>query len=152
MITQSELKTILKYDANTGIFTRIRNLEIAGRTDKKGYIVIKINYKQYFAHRLAFLYMIGRWPINQVDHADGIRDNNRWDNLRDADNTKNQYNRVIVNKTGYKGVSLMNNGWFVARIKVNRKTIYLGAFKTALEASLAYNKAADEHAGHFAFY
>ncbi|WP_442857280.1 HNH endonuclease [Burkholderia sp. PAMC 28687] len=73
----------------------------------KGYVGIAIDQKRYLAHRLAFLYLEGAFPLNHVDHADRRRSNNGWINLRHATPTENMYNVGIPtrNTTGYKGVS-----------------------------------------------
>lgn len=154
MLTQEYLKSEFHYDPETGLFTRLiaRNKykigEVAGTIDNKGYVRINIAGKYYRAHRLAFLYMTGEWPKNQGDHKNRIRNDNRWENLRDADRAQQQYNRIMKNKTGYKGVQLIN-GWYIARIKVNKTRIHLGTFNTVEEAANAYSKAADWIAGEF---
>jgi len=154
MLTQEYLKSEFHYNPETGFFTRLiaRNKykigEVAGTIDNKGYVRININGKYYRAHRLAFLYMTGEWPKNQGDHKNRIRDDNRWENLRDADRAQQQYNRIMKNKTGYKGVNLIN-GWYVAKIKHKGKKINLGNFRTAKEAGEAYSRAADWIAGEF---
>ena len=90
MITQEELKELLDYNPETGLFTwnvynNIKNKTTAG-TFNDGYIQIKIKQKIYQAHRLAWLYVYGEWPKGQIDHINGIRDDNRIENLRDVTN------------------------------------------------------------------
>jgi len=82
------------------------------------------------AHRLAFLYMEGVFPPNQVDHIDRNRKNNRWENLRTATNAENCRNR-----TGVIGVyeNKKTGGWY-ASIGVEGKSKYLGYFKTKEDA------------------
>jgi len=149
-LTQEYLKEILHYDPDNGLF--IRNITIcnryksgtyAGSIDSHGYIKIVINYKQYSAHRLAFLYMTGELPENQVDHIDGIRTNNKWINLRNATNSDNQQNQRKASKsnksTGVLGVYFCNKrNRFRAHIGINKKDITLGWFKTINEAMEAY--------------
>lgn len=154
MLTQERLKYLFNYDPETGLFTRkvLLNhsctIDKVGTIDYKGYRRIAIDGKYYRAHRLAFLYMTSKCPEFQVDHKNTIRDDNRWENLREADNAKNQYNRRMKNKTGYKGVSYIN-GWYIAKIRYKREKIYLGSFKTAEEAGEAYTLAAIWYAGEF---
>lgn len=151
MLTQEELKKQLHYDPETGIFTRLISNgnramigSIAGHKNKRGYIEICINKKNgYLAHRLAFLYMTGNSPNNNVDHIDGIPHNNSWENLRPATQSENMQNIKIPinNKTGYLGVCLSKRPYYKpyrSTISINKKRIHLGYFDTALEASYAY--------------
>jgi len=139
MITQATLKKFMSYDPVTGIFTR--NITSGGKTKHsivgtphKGYIRIRVNGYVSTGHRLAFLYMEGYMPP-QVDHIDQNRANNKWANLRPANNTINQQNATMQksNTSGFNGVSWRTNGWRV-RITVNGKTISLGQFDTFNEA------------------
>lgn len=133
-ITQSELKELLHYNPETGVFTRIVNRSQNARKDditgfkQLGYLSVKINGKQYLLHRLAWLYITGEWPTEDIDHVDHIRDNNRWNNLREvsrAENLKNQSMRKS-NSSGITGVSWdkSRNRWKI-QINLNgiRKTL-----------------------------
>jgi hypothetical protein len=150
-MTQSELKELLHYDSATGIFTwavdrsqRVKAGMEAGSKHSYGYTVIRINGKNYTAHRLAFLYMEGEFPQQDVDHIDGVRDNNTWANLRHATRSENMQNSSMLanNATGYKGVSYDKaNNKFLAQIRHSGKNIHLGRFNTAEEAAEAYVKA-----------
>src|SRR6266852_2833677 len=117
-LAQEFLKSILHYEPETGAFIRlsVRNPrhrlgETAGRIDAKGYIIIEINGKSYRAHRLAWFYMTGKWPEDEIDHKDLNKSNNAWLNIREATNQQNKYNRspTIKNKLGIKGVHLKGN-------------------------------------------
>src|SRR5579859_6535927 len=126
-MTQDELKTLLHYDPITGLFTWLiepqfgqsRIGKVAGSLSH-GYIQIKIFGEIYLAHRLAFLYMLGRWPKIKTDHRDLNRSNNAWGNLREADNKQNGQNKLarVDSQTGYKGVKLLPSGRYQARIKL----------------------------------
>lgn len=113
MITQSRLKELLNYNQNTGIFTWIVNKnrahigDIAGCSNSKGYIYIQINGYNFRAHRLAWLYVYGKFPDYEIDHIDRDRKNNRISNLRDINHNQNMQNTKIYssNKSGYRGVS-----------------------------------------------
>jgi hypothetical protein len=91
MFGQADLKQILDYDQNTGVFRwatrkcqRKRAGEIAGSVSNKGYVMIGIDYKKYSAHRLAWLYVHGDWPAGEIDHINRDRTDNRISNLRVA--------------------------------------------------------------------
>lgn len=152
MITPEQLKRQLSYDPETGVFHwavnkyRVRAGDVAGRP-VFGYICIKVNQKSYPAHRLAWLYMTGAWPENQIDHRDRDRTNNRWSNLRAATNKQNHENLPMVktNTSGVRGVrwDKDRNRWF-AYITHNQKMKNLGRYETKEEAIKARLKAEDE--------
>lgn len=115
--------------------------------------LIRINRRLYMAHRLAWLYVTGTWPINHVDHINGNRSDNRFANLRAATSRENARNsRMRANNAcGYKGVHYKKQlNKFVAQIHVDGRVYHLGVFGTAEEAHAAYCKAAREHFGEFA--
>ncbi len=83
-LTQERLKEVLSYNPETGIFTRnpgIRGGEKVG-TNSHGYVSIMVDGYLYQAHRLAWLYMEGYMPEQEIDHISRKRDDNRWCNLR----------------------------------------------------------------------
>jgi hypothetical protein len=161
-LTQAYLKSILNYCPETGVFTRLVRTancicvgDIAGSINGEGYLHIMIAGKRYKAHRLAWLYMTGDWPKDQIDHIDGEKANNRFPNLREATHGQNQSNTPVQqnNTSGYKGVSRVKGKrpW-MARIMVAGKSIYLGIFETKELAHAAYREAADKHKGEYARY
>lgn len=85
----------------------------AGNLTERGYRKIRINGKKYFEHRLAFYFMTGEWPKDQVDHINGITDDNSWANLREATNGQNQWNAKPYSSTGVKGVYRVRNKYRV---------------------------------------
>jgi hypothetical protein len=102
---------------------------------------------------LIWLYMTGEWPSDDIDHRDRDGLNNRWANLREATRSQNLANRCaqVNNAIGVKGVCLERaTGRYLAYIKVAGRTIALGRFGTAEEASRAYMAAALQHFGEFA--
>lgn len=156
MITQEQLKELLDYNPDTGVFTwkvkhnkRMFAGDIAG-TLCKGYIKLYINYKQYKAHQLAWLYLHGEYPIQSIDHINGINHDNRICNLRLADKFENAANRDVMknNTSGFKGVTKSRDKW---KAQINYKNIKynLGIFETPELASIAYENKAKELHGKF---
>lgn len=141
MISQKALKKELKYDSNTGIFTRLKNTsnckkgDTAGCERKDGYIVINIKGKLYRGHILAWIYVYGEVPMLHIDHINHNRSDNRIENLRLVTRSDNQKNRSLSknNKSGVNGVGFYKNRWH-ARIKVDKKQIHLGTFTEFHEA------------------
>jgi hypothetical protein len=160
MITAERLRELLSYDPETGVFTRLvprsgrgaRVGGVAGRVSTKGYREISVGIR-YKAHHLAWLYVTGKWPRDQIDHRNCCKDDNRWINLRLADNFKNARNRTIssANSSGFKGVSRhKRTGKWQANIAANGKQFYLGLYTTPEEAALVYATAACGLFGEFA--
>lgn len=164
VVTQAVLKERMRYEPGTGVFTSLysghgmvkgRQLGRVIRHPKggKAYLQIAVFSKGYTAHRLAWLYMTGEWPEHTIDHIDGDGLNNRWDNLREATQAQNCWNRRrhANNTTGYKGVSYHKRSKsYRASICVEGEKIELRGFATAKEAHRAYLKLAREHFGEFA--
>ena len=156
MLTQTRLKEVLSYNPCTGEFRWLQQLNgrvpagsLAGCTDSKGYVWIKIDRKRYGAHRLAIFYMTGVLP-RMADHRDRNPGNNRYTNLRPATKSQNGGNGLWpVGVSGLRGVTL-NRGRWCARIRVNNEKRHLGMFDTAEEAHAAYMAAAKKHHGEFA--
>jgi hypothetical protein len=157
--TQEELQKLLKYDPEIGAFIWIghkytaHNGKIAGgkhKATKHVYWEIKVFGKKYKAHNLAYYYMTGIWT--QIDHRNNKTLDNRFCNLRPANDSENGKNKLITkNSCKYKGVSRVSkSNKFQASITVNYKSIYLGIFDTPEEAYAAYCEAASKHHKEFA--
>lgn len=145
-LTAQKLRELLDYNPETGVFVWKKTLSSknlngknAGKINSHGYCSIKINYKNYLAHRLAWLFVYDKWPPQFIDHINGNRLDNRICNLRNANYFVNNRNRTMA-----KGFSKVGNK-FRARIVVNDKTICLGTFETEQEANLAYLTAKNKH-------
>ena len=144
-LTQSRLKELLVYDPETGIFTwkvkrqRASIGDVATGPDGQGYLRVTLGNERHRAHRLAWLYMHGRWPVDCIDHINLNGLDNRITNLREATKSQNGINRNVRrdNKTGLKGVIFARNR-YVARIRVNGKTRHIGAYKNPTHAAFAY--------------
>lgn len=148
IITQKELKEIFDYDPDSGNFiqrTRTSNRmkigDVAGSLRLDGYRGIMIGGKLYFAHRLAWLYVHGEWPPEQIDHRNGSRADNRIANLRLATSAENHQNwkKRSNNSSGYIGVfwDKEKNKWR-AGIRVSGKRKHLGSFTDPAGAHDAY--------------
>ena len=140
ILTQAEVKTRLHYDPATGVFTW-RKGGVAGYCEGR-YRAIWFNGTGYKVHRLAWLYMTGDWPKDELDHINRDRYDNRWANLREADRFLNCQNAGTRsdNTSGVRGVSFKSGKWR-ARINVNRKERHLGAFDDFDDAVTARKQA-----------
>jgi hypothetical protein len=139
-ISQTQLKQLINYDPETGLFTRADG-RVAGYNDGQGYLQLEIAGRKYRAHRLAWFYMTGKWP-KIIDHINLIRSDNRWSNLREVSSRESNLNRRLfkTNRSGIKGVSwnTRRNLWR-ATIKVDGKLYCLGFYETiALAAAARY--------------
>lgn len=157
MLTQSKLKDELSYDKDTGKFTRLKdkgrlskNGDIAGTLGSLGYTIIKIQGKAHKAHRLAWLYMYGTFPSKNLDHINGIKDDNRIENLRECTQQENCYNRQARkgSKSGIKNVCWhkRTKTWHVV-LSFGGVCKFIGQFKdlelaelVAIEARIKYHK------------
>lgn len=117
----------------------------AGSISHYGYREIRYNGKLYKTHRIIFLMFHGYLP-EEIDHINNNRLDNRIENLREATRFQNNCNTKLQlrNKTGYKGVWFdKQRNKYSASIRVNKKTIHLGRFNTAIEAFNVVNKHRD---------
>jgi len=159
-LTQKRLQEVLRYDPNTGKWTRLQNHirsdligKEAGYIITRGYRYIAVDRKTYRDSRLAFLYMTGKWPNGEAEHKDTNKLNCKWNNLREATRAQNTSNcgPRKTNKLGLKGVHRLNDGRFKAQIQTEKKKMSLGTFVCPLMASITYQLAALEHHGEFAY-
>jgi hypothetical protein len=161
LLTHARLRELLNYDPETGRFTwrvstnkRIVVSERAGHVDDhNGYRRIGIDGTQYRAGRLAFCLMTGKLPANDVDHINGIRDDDRWINLREANDSQNVANSPLYSgkRVPLKGVSLKKGTRrYSASLTKDYRKIHLGYFDSAEDAHAAYVVAARKYFGEFA--
>ncbi len=156
-LTAARLRELLHYDAQTGAFTwlaptskRMKVGDVAGYLDRStGHVRIEIDGKNFYAHRLAWLYMTGGWPSREIDHINGIKSDARYKNLRDvthAVNTQNLRRAKRNNRTGALGVHLRKKGGMPrAVITTDGKKTDLGSFDTVELAHQAYITAKRQH-------
>lgn len=150
-LTVERLHKLLSYDPNTGIFTwrerkgTARAGSTAGTPHSRGYWAITIDGKGHLAHRLAWLYVYGKWPARELDHINRVRNDCRIANLREVSWSENAQNKSQQsnNTSGYRGVTWHKqlHRW-VAQITLHRKHRHLGLFDTAEDAHAAYQAAA----------
>jgi hypothetical protein len=157
MITQKELKELIHYDKETGVFTWINPLSVrvkigtVANCKSRGYIVIRLKNKLYRSHRLAWLYEYGELPKKSIDHINHNRSDNRICNLRDVSYSENLKNKGITkkNKSGNVGVwfDKGRNKW-QSFISCKGKRYNLGRFKNKEDAINAREKKKKELGFH----
>lgn len=157
-VSRELVSEYLSYEPQTGIlrwrkstYRRGRPGDIAGAI-RAGHRTVNLLGRRYVATHLIWLLMTGEWPPNQIEHRNNDGTDDRWDNLRPATQTQNTYNNSIRrdNTSGYKGVHPYrrgNSSRWVAQIGKQ----HLGYFNAAEEAARAYDEAAAEAYGEFAF-
>lgn len=163
MISHEKLLSLLDYDPETGVFSwRVSRKSYGGGknpgdragTAQTGCRVITIDQVRYKEHRLAWFYVYGEWPGQEIDHINRDFNDNRVANLRLATRSQNSANMVKPRaaSSGYKGVyqNRHSPGTWFAQISVDSKSKFLGRFTTPEEAHAAYVAAAQEHYGDFA--
>ncbi len=137
ILAHERLQELLIYDEHTGVFTnkftrnsRCKKGTTVGSKNSRGYLQVSIDRKFYVLHRLAWLYIHGNMPSDQIDHINGNKEDNRIENLRDVTNAENSRN--LHKPTGNNlviGVEQTSNGNYKATISVEGKRITLGTFK-----------------------
>lgn len=156
-LAHSRLLELLHYDPTTGLFSwkvqnsnRIKIGSLCLNKDRHGYIRIRLDNQLYWAARLAWFYTHGVWPQHDIDHINGIRDDNRISNLREATRSQNLANRKPKHN-GPKGVTFVKRtGKWVASVAKNRVVVFHKYFETKEEAKRAYLEAAKLYHGEFA--
>ena len=155
-VTQAELKELLNYDPDTGVFKwRVSprmGISVgtnAGCLSSWGYLIIRIKGKPYRAHRLAWLYVYGEWPEGELDHINHDRIHNRIENLRIVsrfENSRNQKMRTN-NTSGVTGVywNKVYQKWY-AYIQLRGKLKYLGR-STDKQVTIEARKTAEKKYG-----
>ncbi len=157
-LTLLRLKELLHYDPLTGLFIwrvyrshRAITGSVAGRVNgATGYIEIQVDGRRYLAHRLAWFYVNGKHALNQIDHKNEVKTDNRIANLRLATRGQNKRNVGITkaNRSGVKGVYKRGNKW-LAQSQMDGKKYRLGNFDTLEEAAAAYDSFCKKAYGDF---
>lgn len=144
---EQSLRGLLAYDSSTGVFTWLKTVSrsakkgaVAGCLTNHGYIEIGVLGQRILAHRLAWYWMTNEWPAHRLDHKNGLRSDNRIDNLRTASPSINSQNLASAradSSTGLLGV-VPNKKRFSAQICLSGKRHHLGTFDTPEEAHQTY--------------
>lgn len=152
----AELQEAFTYDPETGVFRhrgvkrKVREGWEAGCLASSGYVLLVHRQRTYRAHRIAWLFIHEYDPLDVIiDHANGIRSDNRGVNLRVADHHLNLMNSQTPknNTSGVKGVCFdRRRGLWRASI-CNK---FLGRYESRDDAEEAYKQAAIDLAGEFA--
>jgi hypothetical protein len=154
MITQDVIKEY--FDYKDGILywkkskRKIKVGDVAGHFSK-GYLVTKFNYKNYYNHRLIYLYHHNKLP-NYIDHINGNKADNRIENLRETSLTENQFNRTTNNNSssGIKNISWFSpsNKWRVV-CQINKKFKHFGLYDNLYDASHVARRIRNKYHGEF---
>lgn len=147
-MTATRLRSLVSYSPETGVFTnRVGRPGCSvgatlGTTNSRGYVLIRLDFVSYRAHRLAWMYMTGKEPKHVIDHIDGNRTNNTWTNLRDVSQTTNRQNlhrAARGSASGLLGAHRCSgtNKWG-SSITRNGIRTWLGLHSTPQEAHAAY--------------
>ena len=156
MLTQEEALMLFSYDPDTGIVTRLVSVsgrgiagDVVSNKGTHGYIRTGFQGGRIDLHRVIWLMVYGYFP-SQIDHINGIRDDNRLVNLREVTPQDNSRNRKLPanNNSGCVGVSKSQFGKWRSRITVNHKQIFLGEFTDINEAVSARKSAENEYGFH----
>jgi hypothetical protein len=155
LVSAGLARSLLDYDPCTGVFSwKCRQVskpqhiswndklagKAAGCVSSSNYLLISISDNSYFAHRVAWLIVHGRWPEDQIDHIDHDTLNNSLSNLREVTNTENHRNVSLskINKSGVSGVywCRKSSKWHAQGI-ASGKRVHLGLFELLSDAAAA---------------
>ena len=145
-----DLRSWLVYEEHTGrLFSKKRNKYVFLNKHHSGYLKGAIGSRTFTAHRVCVALKMGYWPEGEVDHINGVKNDNRWENLRVVNKSENQRNarKRKDNKSGVTGVFQRKSGSWCAYINNETKKLFLGTFKTYGEA-VAARKAAEKTLGY----
>jgi hypothetical protein len=134
--------TKFHFDPLTGLLYHRGSVFPLGTKMNNGYLTINFQDKNYLVHRLGWFLHHGVWPDKDLDHINGIKDDNRIVNLREVSRSQNMHNSKLFSNstTGHRGVRKHRDAW-QARITINYKEVNLGTFSTIEKAIKARQEA-----------
>jgi hypothetical protein len=152
------LSPVLEYSPESGLLkwkispsAKVKIGQEAISKDNRGYVIVTYKGKTYKAHRVAWLFVYGKWPESAIDHINGKKDDNRIENLRLTNAVLNGQNRMPTKTRATlmgayldKSRTNFSKPWR-SSITVNKSKIYLGSFSTEQEAHTSYKKAKAIH-------
>jgi hypothetical protein len=149
-LKHERLLSLVHYDPETGVFRWLvgrggtKPGDVMASKHNAGYLVGRIDRQPYLLHRLAWFYVHGVWPTDQIDHVNRNRSDNRLSNLRECDGAGNCQNVKphADGSSGVLGVSFHRGArkW-LAQITVKGRHVHLGLFEDKHEAGAAYLQA-----------
>jgi len=157
ILTQARLKEVLHYNPGTGKFTwilsrgRVSKGHSPSHISSGGYLKVKVDGVLYSQHRLAILYMTGCFPVDEVDHINHIRADNRWSNIRPVTRSENKRNSTIRKDNSSGNVGVL---WYPkykkwsATICSGGRRVFLGYHETIAAAISARNAAEIKYGYH----
>lgn len=142
-----DLQKALVYEPATGVLRwaeRVANCvrvgDRAGMVGHNGYRKVRFKGQTLLEHRVVYALAHGRWPVQEIDHLNGVRDDNRLENLREVSASLNRQNQRRAHRNsshGFLGVSV-RRGKFAAVITLDGKAKRLGTFETPDQAHKVY--------------
>jgi hypothetical protein len=158
MVSVERLRELLSVHEDGSLVWRSTNSNrapagspVSATKNRAGYLRVGIDGKRYYAHRVVFALVHGRWPVG-IDHINGNRSDNRPENIREASASQNMINRMADprNTSGHRGVHFdkAHKRW-LASIVVNGASKHLGRFLSWRDAAETYVLASLEHHGEF---
>jgi hypothetical protein len=149
-LTAAEIIASVYYDPETGIFTRRTGKPIAAKLTAKGYLRFEVAETTVRAHRLAWFYCYGRWPLGMLDHINRDPSDNRICNLREANASTNNMNKnpAVLSKHGFRGVE-KHNQKYRAGLGFKGRSLKGPSRLTPAEAHADYLRMAQQLYGDF---
>ena len=153
------IRLLLNYDAETGLLDWKEAPKLLGRRHRTGkqafnsptvygYLQGGVGNGVCHTHRVIWAIVHGYWP-KQIDHINGIRTDNRLENLREVDDAENRKNTAIRsdNKSGYHGIRWRADlhKWR-AEIRINGKSKHIGVY-TSKDDAIAARRSVEAELG-----